>query len=94
MAKRVIYTDNAYADIDRIIKFNNLRNRSTAYSRKFLSKLKERLLNLSKHPFSGLKTDDEDVLLLIWDNYYVFYIPGETFIEIVAIYHQKEDIIR
>jgi hypothetical protein len=36
MAKRVIYTNKAFDDIDRIIEFNNLRNKSKTYSRKFL----------------------------------------------------------
>ena len=94
MAERVIYTDRAYADIDRIIEFNDLRNKSNTYSLKFLLNLRTRLLKLSKHPFSGVGTNEVDVLLLIWDNYYIFYSPNETFIEIVAIYHQKENINR
>jgi len=94
MAQRVIYTDRAYADIDRIIEFNNLRNQSTSYSKKFLSKLRARLIKLAEQPYSGLQTDDPDVLLLIWDNFYVFYEPNGSFIEIVAIYHQKENISR
>ncbi len=41
-----------------------------------------------------MKTDDADVLLLIWDNYYVFYQAHETTITILGIYHQKENVIR
>jgi len=33
MAKGVTYTNKAFADIDRIIEFNNLRNQSKAYSK-------------------------------------------------------------
>ena len=87
MAKRISYTDRAYNDIDRIIEFNNLRNQSNTYSRKFLSGLKKRLIQLAKHPSIGLKTDAPNTLLLIWDTYYVFYQLDETVIEIVAIYH-------
>lgn len=94
MAESVIYTDRAYADIDRIVEFNDLRNKSNTYSQKFLANLKIRLLKLSKQPYSGLVTDDKDILLLVWDNYYVFYQPNDTFIEIIAIYHQKENVIR
>jgi plasmid stabilization system protein ParE len=92
MAKRVVYTDKAYVDIDRIIEFNNHRNKSKTYSRKFLTGLKRRLLELSKQPYSGRKVDEPDTLLLIWDNYYVFYVPNETYIEITSIYHQKENV--
>jgi plasmid stabilization system protein ParE len=94
VGKRIVYSHRAYADIERIVEFNDRRNQSTAYSRKFLIGLKNRLLKLSKHPSSGIKTDVAGVLLLIWDNYYVFYQLQENTIEIAAIYHQKEDVIR
>jgi plasmid stabilization system protein ParE len=94
VAKRIVYSDKAFADIDRIIEFNNFRNKSTTYSRKFVAGLKKRLSKLLKHPLSGMKTDDADVLLLIWDNYYVFYRPNDNAITILGIYHQKENILR
>jgi plasmid stabilization system protein ParE len=94
MAQRVVYTDRAFADIDRIIEFNNFRNRSKSYSRKFLSNLRARLIKLAKQPLSGLQTEKIDTFILIWDNFYIFYKPQESFIEIVAIYHQKENINR
>lgn len=94
MAKRVIYTDKAFNDIDRIIEFNNKRNNSTTYSRKFLSALKKRLVKLSQQPYSGMRTDEPGAYLIVWDNYYIFYSPGENSIEIAAIYHQKENVLR
>jgi len=92
MAKRVIYTDKAFDDIDRIIEFHNLRNKSTTYSRKFLTGLKQRLQKLLKQPFSGRATDEPDILVLIWDNFYVFYTPNGKGIEVLSVYHQKENI--
>lgn len=41
MVKRLIVTRNAYLHIDRIIEFNNLRNQSTTYSKKFVRALSE-----------------------------------------------------
>ena len=32
MAKRIVFSRKAYADIDRIVEFNNLRNHSDRYS--------------------------------------------------------------
>ena len=90
MAKRVVYTDEAFADIDRIIEFNDRRNQSNAYSRKFLKGLRQRLQKQLKQPYSGLRTDKQNVFLLIWDNYYIYYKPEANKIEVVAIYHQKE----
>lgn len=94
MVKKIIYSEHAFADIDRIVEFNNLRNRSTTYSKKFVADLKKRLQTLSKQPFSGINTDMQGRFLLVWDNYYIFYNVGKTSIEISAIYHQKEDISR
>ena len=94
MAKIVIYTDRAFDDIDRIIEFNNRRNKSTTYSRKFLTSLKKRLQQLPKHPFIGRKTDEPETLVLIWSKYYIFYEVNEATIFILAIYHQKENFSR
>jgi plasmid stabilization system protein ParE len=94
MAKRIIYTNRAFDDIDRIIEFNNRRNKSTTYSRKFLTSLRKRVQQLPKQPFIGLKTDEPDTLLLIWNKYYVFYEVNESTIFILAIYHQKENVSR
>ncbi len=94
MAKRIIYTDKAFADIDRIIEFNNLRNKSNTYSNRFVFRLRKRLIQLSHHPLSGLTTNSSDAMLLIWDKYYIFYSVNETSIEVVSIYHQKENVSR
>jgi plasmid stabilization system protein ParE len=94
MAKRIAYSRKAFADIDRIVEFNNLRNQSDIYSKKFLKNLKTHLKLLSRNPFIGLATDMPDVLLSVWDSYYIFYVNNETEIEIWSIYHQKENITR
>jgi len=46
MAK-VVYTNKAFADIDRIIEFNDIRNKSNTYSKKFLAGLKQRAVKIS-----------------------------------------------
>ncbi|RCH54485.1 hypothetical protein DJ568_11720 [Mucilaginibacter hurinus] len=91
MAKEIVFSYKAIDDIDRIIEFNNGRNKSTIYSEKFLKGLYQRLQLLSIHPFTGLATNQPDVLLLTWDNYYIFYVIYSTSIEIISIYHQKEN---
>jgi plasmid stabilization system protein ParE len=94
MVKRLVVTRNAYLDIDRIIEFNNLRNYSDTYSRKFVKALFKQFKVIQKQPGMGVSTRKENVLLLIWDSYYVYYSVGETFIEILAIFHQREDVSR
>jgi plasmid stabilization system protein ParE len=94
VAKRIAFSRKAYADIDRIVEFNNLRNRSDRYSKKFIKDLQIHLKILSRNPLTGLTTDDPEVLVSIWDNYYIFYINYQSNIEIQSIYHQKEDVDR
>lgn len=94
MAKRIVFSKKAFLDIDRIVEFNNKRNKSDTYSRKFVAGLHRRLKLLQKHPLAGVTTDEENILLLIWDQYYVFYSCDDLTVEIKAVYHQKEDVIR
>lgn len=42
----------------------------------------------------GLKTDEHDILLLVWDQYYIFYTYYNSTIEVRSLYHQKENISR
>lgn len=94
MVKRLIVSRNAYLHIDRIIEINNLRNQSSHYSQKFIRLLFKELEKLKKFPFMGVKTGKENVFLLIWNEYYVYYTITESIIEIQSIYHQKENITR
>ncbi len=94
MVKRLVVTRNAYLHIDRIVEFNNLRNRSTSYSKKFLKSLFKQLKLLKELPMMGMQTSKKDVFLLVWDDYYIYYTFTETIIEIQSIYHQKENITR
>jgi len=48
MAKKIVFSKKAFIDIDRITDFNNHRNQSETYSRKFLLRLDKRLKLLQK----------------------------------------------
>ena len=92
MVKRLVVTRTAYLHIDRIIEFNNQRNQSTTYSRKFVKSLFKQLKLLKKLPLMGIQTHEGNIFLLVWDDYYIYYTLTETTIEIQSIYHQKENI--
>jgi plasmid stabilization system protein ParE len=94
MAKRLIVSRSAYLHLDRIIEFNNLRNQSNTYSKKFLKLLFKELNLLEKFPWMGIETSRENTFLLVWDNYYIYYNISDIIIEITAIYHQKENVSR
>ncbi|GAC1308585.1 MAG: hypothetical protein NVSMB24_22580 [Mucilaginibacter sp.] len=72
----------------------NLRNHSTSYSRKFLKALFKQLALLKKFPLMGINTNIDNVFLLVWDDYYIYYTVTETVVEIQAVRHQKENAIR
>jgi plasmid stabilization system protein ParE len=93
MVKRLVVSRNAYLDIDRIVEFNDRRNHSTTYSRKFVKALFKELKLLKKFPDMGISTSRENILLLIWNDYYIYYAVADAFVEIKAIYHQKENVI-
>lgn len=92
MAKGLIISRLAYLDIDRIVEFNNKRNKSDTYSRKLIQGLYRKFNQIINNPFIGIKTSNPTVLLLIWDQLYIFYQVTESSINILSIHHQKEDI--
>jgi plasmid stabilization system protein ParE len=94
MAKRLIISREAYLHIDRIVEFNNLKNHSDIYARKFLKKLSGQWKLLKKFPLMGIDTGIDNIFLLVWDDYYIYYVVTGNLIEIKTIYHQKEDVNR
>lgn len=92
MVKRLIISRAAFADIDRIVAFNNERNQSDAYSRKFIKSLFNRLNKILITPKLARKTNLDDQFLIIWSDFYIFYYIEKDYIIISKIYHQKEDI--
>lgn len=93
MAKRLIVSRRALHHIDRIVDFNNHKNYSNRYSRKFVKGIYKIFNLLSKHPFLGRNTDEEDVYVLIWDKFYIFYIIIDEDLIINSIFHQAENIM-
>lgn len=93
MAKRLVLTREFFKDIDRIVEFYNRRNQSETYSKKFLRNLGRRLELLKTQPYNGRPTDVANELLLIWNQYYIFYENNDLDLTIKSIYHQKEDIL-
>jgi len=95
LARQVILSAKAYADIDRIVGFNNRRNRSEAYSKKFIKTLFAQFEFLKTYQSIGIKTSENKTLVFIYDEYYIFYaLNALGDIEVSSIYHQKENISR
>lgn len=95
MAQQIILSAKAYADVDRIVEFNNRRNRSKNYSKKFVITLFEQFDLLKTYKSVGIKTSENETFVLIYNKFYIFYnLNGLNDIEILSIYHQKENISR
>lgn len=92
MVKRLIISQAAFADIDRIVAFNNERNQFDAYSRKFIKSLFNRFNKILITPKLARKTNLNNQFLIIWSDFYIFYYIEKDYILISKIYHQKEDI--
>lgn len=92
MAKRLIISRKAYFDIERITEFNNTRNQSDTYSKKFVKNLFKVFKVLIRQPTLGIRTNIDVLLLLIWDDYYIFYSIEENDLIIRTIYHQSEEV--
>ena len=94
MARRIIISNRAYADIDRIVTFNNQRNQSDTYSKKFIKSLFVQLQILERYGTIGVKTTEINTYVLIWDRYYIFYcLADNNNIEITSIRHHKENVL-
>ncbi len=92
MAWRIIISKKAYADIDRIVEFNNQRNKSDTYSKKFIKSLFVQFQILERYKNIGVKTNEKDTYVFIWDLYYIFYQLSDNDIEITSIHHHKEGV--
>ncbi len=95
MARQVILSAKAYADIDRIVEFNNRRNHSEAFSKNFIKTLFAQFELLKTYPSIGIKTSENETLVFVYDEFYIFYaLNALGDIEVSSIYHQKENISR
>lgn len=92
MAERLTFSRKAFLDLDRIVEFNDGRNYSTTYSKKIIRGLFKRLNKLVYFPDVGQNTDIENQFILIWTDFYIFYLIENKTIVISRIYHQKENV--
>ena len=73
MVRKIVWTNRADKIFTHILEFYVERNGSKIYSRKLNSEVKEIINLLVKHPFLGIKTDFEEIRVLIHGHYKIFY---------------------
>ncbi|OFY53178.1 MAG: hypothetical protein A2Y87_01940 [Bacteroidetes bacterium RBG_13_46_8] len=92
MAKRkIIWSPEANLDLQKIVEYFFRRNLSKTYSRKLYLQIRKYVRLLSRHPFLGLQTDEENVRILIHGDYAIFYRVNDDTIHILSIWDCRQD---
>jgi plasmid stabilization system protein ParE len=73
MVRRIVWTSLADKIFTSILEFYIIRNGSKTYSRKLNNEIHTTIRLLKKSPFLGTHTDLENIRVLIYKNYKVFY---------------------
>jgi plasmid stabilization system protein ParE len=90
--RKIIWSPDANLDFLAILEYFQKRNGSKTYSRKLYFKIRKSVRLLIKHPFLGLKTDDENIRSLIEGDYAIFYKLDNEIIHILSIWDCRQDI--
>lgn len=73
MAKRIVWSGRADRIFTKILEFYIERNGSKTYSRKLNKEVLSIITMLSKQPFLGIKTDAENLRVVIKGDLKIFY---------------------
>ncbi|MGW9684959.1 type II toxin-antitoxin system RelE/ParE family toxin [Flagellimonas sp. 2504JD1-5] len=73
MAKRIIWTSRADTVFTKILEFYCNRNQSKTYSKKLNKEIHQTIKLIAKYPLLGIKTDIDDIRVLIKKQHKIFY---------------------
>jgi len=90
--RKIIWSPDANLDFLTILEYFQKRNESKPYSKKLYLKIRKSVRLLSKHPFLGIQTDDENIRSLIEGDYAIFYKLEKETIHILSIWDCRQDI--
>jgi len=92
MAKiKVEWTHFAKKQRDEIFEYWNNRNKSNSYSKKLRLIIKEKTNQLKLQPFSGKKTIDETIRMLVFKNYSLIYNIEKETISIISFWENHQN---
>lgn len=92
MDKQIIWTQRARDDRKKIFEFWNYHNKSTVYSTKLNTLIKQTLKLTCKYPQIGKKTSFDQVRLQIIRNYFLFYKINDKHLVVLSIWDCNQDI--
>ena len=94
MAKmKVLWTENAINDLNKIINYWNNHNQSHRYSKKLLQQIRLATEKLSMFPGLGIQSTHPAVRVLYSGNYEIFYKLNNNIIYILMIWDSRRDPI-
>lgn len=76
---------------DEIFIYWNNRNKSTVYSKKLKILIKEKTNQLKIQPLSDKKTSEENILILVFKNYSLFYTITQETIYIISFWENHQN---
>ena len=95
MAKRkIIWSLKAKRDLFLILDFYFKRNGTKTFSVKLNTRFNKIIKVLIKHPEIGIKTELENVRVLIEGDFNIFYKIEPKIIEIITIWDNRQDLER
>jgi plasmid stabilization system protein ParE len=91
MAKKVIWSEDAYQDKIQIFSYWNNRNKSNVYSRKLNKLFKDTIKSIIETPSLGRNTNIKLVKRIIARDYFLIYEDCEESLIILRIWDSRQD---
>lgn len=91
MAKRIIWSEDAYLDKVQIFSYWNNRNKSNLYSKKLNRLFNDTIKSILETPSMGRKTNVENIKRIIARDYFLIYEENETTLTILRIWDSRQD---
>jgi toxin YoeB len=91
MVRTVVWTHKAIEERKAILDYWVHRNQSKSYSIKLNNLFIERIKHIALQPYSGRKTEDENVRVRIVKDYLIFYEIEEPKIIILTIWDNRRN---
>ena len=88
---KIVWSDEAKADLKKILDFYIRRNGNSNYSKKLSLRIKKAVSLLKSHKHIGYKSDYGDAKVLLEGHYCIFYDVSPEEIVIVAIWDSRQD---
>lgn len=92
MAKKsVVWTETAIKQRREILKYWTIRNKSTAYSEKLISQIKQRIQLIVDHPEIGKSTNHQNTRQAAMGNFSVYYKILNENIIVTAFWDNRQN---